>query len=238
MSSLDKDWKGRPHHRRIPRLGSVLLLLGLLILIGVITYVQISDRLHSRDTIDAGQVVLTADPVDLLATGGGSVAEVAVVEGDRVEAGQVLAVVDYFVAGSQVSTERLEVTAPAAGIVSKVLVVPGSVVMGGTRMATMYEPSKIYFKAPLTYDDASDVRAGATAKIDVPGLGKVDATATAVQPDFGNAADGENERLSQLILEPVDPSVVANAVPGLVVSAEIDKSSAPDDAPLLVTENG
>lgn len=231
LSAESKDWSDRPHHRPRPKFRSLLLLLGLLAVCALIAVTQIRHRLDNRDHLNVSQVVLTADPIIIEASSNGRVLEVPVAKGSKVEAGATLALVEY---QTPEGPEQVEVTAPAAGVITDVWAVPGVGLLSGSDLVGMYEPSKLYFKVPMTYDDASKVDLGSAAEFDVPGVGKVDAIVSGVQADFGEAGSVKEERLAQLVLNLKDPSKLVGAVPGVIVDGTVDKNAADPSQPKVL----
>jgi multidrug resistance efflux pump len=222
LSAESEKWGDRPHYRARPKFRSLLLLLALLALCALIAVTQIRRRLDNRDHLNVTQAVLTVDPIVIEAAGTGRVLEVPVAKGAKVAAGTLLALVEY---DSSTGPQQVEITAPADGVVTDVWAVSGVGLLGGTHLVSMYEPSKLYFKIPMTYGDVAKIDIGSTAKFDVPGLGDVDAIVSGVQPDFGEAGTEGEERLAQLTARPKDPAALLGAVPGAIVDGQVNKNS-------------
>jgi multidrug resistance efflux pump len=234
VSTTSPDWDGRPHHRRMPRLTSLLLVLGLLAICALVAVTQITRRLADRDIVQVRQAVLTADPVAFNALRSGTVTEMRVKEGDSVTAGQVLAVVLYDDPSGQAAPAPSELQAPADGIISLVEATTGESIVGGGDLLTMYQPSEMFFEVPMTYKDAAKLRVGMKATLDVPGIGDVEGDVIGVQSDFGDAGEEDVERLAKVVVRPDDASEVIDAAPGIVTDGEIDKGTAPDGAPSVI----
>lgn len=236
VSAESDNWKDRPHYKERPRLRSVLLLLGILALCALVAVTQIQRRWKDRDTLQVTQAVLTADPIILESAGNGRVIDVNVGKGDKVTAGQSIAVVEYDAKpGETEGAKRVEITAPADGVVTAVFVVPGVGVLGGTDLLDMYEPSKLYFEAPMSYSNISSIEVGAKATFDVPGLGDVDALAARVEADYGEAGDEGTERLGRVVYIPVDPAATVAAVPGVIVDGKAHKNADDPNAPKVLS---
>ena len=222
ISTQSAQWKGRPHHRRLPRVASALIVLAAALTIAGFSVVKIREHLHNMRVIDIHDAVLTADQRDIVSQGSGTVSKVSVANGELVTKGQVVAVVDYIV-GDQFSgkTKSVDMTAIVSGIVSDVAVVPGSVVFGGSPLVRIYETAKMFFEVSLPYEEAVKLHARSVATFDVPGIGTVEAVTIGIQPDFGAAGTGASQRLSRVLLRPTDPASIDTAVPGLIVTGTI-----------------
>lgn len=231
LSAESEKWSDRPHHRPRPKFRSLLVLLALLALCALIAVTQIRQRLDNRDHLNVSQVVLTADPIVIEAASNGRVIEVPVAKGSKVEAGATLALVEYQTADGP---EQVEVTAPVAGVITEVWAVPGVGLLSGSDLVGLYEPSKLYFKVPMSYEDASKVDMGSAAELDVPGIGKVDAIVAGVQADFGEAGSADEERLAQVILKMKDPAKLIGAVPGVIVDGTVNKNAADASQPKVL----
>ena len=177
VSTTSPEWEGRPHHRRLPRLTSLLIVLAVLALCVVLAVTQISRRLASRNDVRVTQTVLTADPINFEAAASGSVTEVKVTRGDKVAAGQTLLVVSYInPLGSDKPVVDTEFKAPVAGVISAVSVTTGEAVIGGASLVSMYDPAKMYFEVPMLYKAAEGIKKDMQAVLDVPGIGEVEGT--------------------------------------------------------------
>ncbi len=231
LSAESEQWAKRPHHRPRPRFRSLLLLLVLLAGCALIAVNQVRRRLDSRDHLNVSQVVLTADPIVIEAAANGRVLEVPVAKGAKVTAGQTIALVEY---DRPDGPEQVEVTAPVDGVITDLWAVPGVGLLGGTDLASMYEPSRLYFKVPMSYKDIAEIDMGSNATFDVPGLGDVEAIVSGVQADFGEAGDQKEERLARLVLRPADPAAVFGAVPGVIVDGTVDKDAADPSQPKVL----
>lgn len=235
VSTTSPEWEGRPHHRRLPRLTSLLIVLAVLALCVVLAVTQISRRLSSRNDVKVSQTVLTADPIQFEAAASGSVTEVKVTKGDKVAAGQTLIVLSYInPLGSEVPAVNAEFKAPVAGIISSVNVTTGEAVIGGAPLVSMYDPAKMYFEVPMLYKAAEDIKKDMSAVLDVPGIGEVEGTVVGIQSDFGEAGADNVERLAKVVVLPNNPSDVADAAPGIISDGKIKKSTAPADARSVV----
>jgi biotin carboxyl carrier protein len=235
VSTTSPDWDGRPHHRRLPRLTSLLLVLGLLAVIAIIAVTQITRRLNDRDIVQVRQAVLTADPIGFDAATAGRLIEVRVKEGDSVTVNQVIGVIEYADPPGDIDVPtNVEILAPADGVISDVNVSAGEFVRGGKDMMTMYQPGQMYFEVPMTYKDAAKLRVGMAAEFEVPGIGTIKGSVVGIQSDFGDAGAEDVERLAKVVVRPDDVGGVSNIAPGIVTDGEIDKSTAPADAPSAI----
>jgi biotin carboxyl carrier protein len=234
VSTTSPEWDGRPHHRRLPRLTSLLLVLGILAVCVLIAVTQIARRLADRDVLQVQQAVLTSDPVSFEASSVGQVVSVAVEEGTSVNKGAEIAVIRYASPVSDAAALEEKLFAPADGIISHVSVAAGENVIGGKELITMYQPGQMYFEVPMTYDDASELKVGDRATFDVPGIGDVKGTVAGIQSDFGEAGEEEVERLAHVVVRPNNPEDINDAAPGVVTDGEIDKGSAPAGAPRAI----
>lgn len=231
VSAQSDSWKDRQHHAP-RRVGGFLFVLAALTACVLLAITQINRRLTDNNKLLLDQVSVTATPVRLTSAASGRVSELNVAEGARVKAGDVLATIEVLPASS--SSGSLEITSPVDGIVQDITAPEGGTVASGSQFITLYDPSKLFFEAPLVFDKADDLRVGSTAKFDVPGLGDIEATVTGVRSDFNTSVDATGRRTAQIVLEPVDASALASVVPGLLADGYIRKGSAAADAPRAV----
>ena len=239
ISAESDKWASRPHIRQRPRFRSLLVLVGILGLCALIAVTQVRRRLDNRDRLSVSQVVLTADPIVLESAGNGHVVKVDVTKGAKVIKGQTLATVEYLEKPGQTGGgQQVEIFAPTDGIVTEVWAIEGLGIQGSTELVSMYEPSKLYFRAPMTYGDIAKIDLGSHATMKVPGMGNIDAVVTGVQADFGEAGAADTERLARLVLKPADPSKVLGAAPGVIVKGEVDKHSPNPKDPKVLFGNG
>jgi|GEM_PF-5609422 len=189
---------------------------------------QIGERVERRDRVGLANVVLTAEPVEVLSPSPGRVVQMGAAPQDEVATGDLL----MLIAARDPATGRprgVRVVAPVDGTASRLLVRAGSSVRGGDVVARLYRPDELFFRAEVRSDDLPDVEIGMTARLRVDGVGTVDARVVRLEPRL--EGDVGTEGTNTVILRPEQPAEVRDLLPGLRFQGWLDRDSAPPAAP-------
>ena len=210
------------------------------------TYV-VNQRLADSAFVTLDEAVLTADALPVGSTGAGVVTEVLVTGNSRVAAGQELARVrladDPAGTAKQPETETLR--APMPGTVSAIDVALGGVVGAGEPVVTLYDHTKLAFRAKASEEELEGLRLGMAARISGPGLdspvaGTLDHVEPRVGPDpLDDAPLTEEQKINHeqltVVLVPRTDNMdtVSALVPGLRFTADIDTDTAQGRTPAV-----
>ncbi|AGL18400.1 HlyD family secretion protein [Actinoplanes sp. N902-109] len=203
-------------------------------------YAVVGHRLTEETFVTLEDATLTADALQLGATGSGVVTDVLVTGQTRVAAGQQIGHVKL-AEGGAVQTLR----APAPGTVAEVDVPAGGVVGAAEPVITLYDHSKLSFHAKATEDELRELRLGMSAQITGPGLARpvpavVDHVAARVGPDpladapLTEEQQAAHEQLTVVLVPRTDAvDTVSALVPGLRFTAAIDTKTARGRTPAV-----
>jgi multidrug resistance efflux pump len=200
-----------------------LVLIAVLAAAGYGGYRLVDHRIAASSQVSLNDVVLAAEPMPVGSPDAAVVSSVAVSAGESVRAGATLAVIQL-TSPADGTEQTVELTAPTAARVVGVDAQPGSVVRAGESVVTLYDPQLLTFQTKLTIADVEDLAVGMTATISGPGLSDpVKATVQRVVPVMGETS--ADTATMTVVLVPVDPSSVAQLVPGVPLRGTLDTTS-------------
>lgn len=191
---------------------------------------QITVHLETRNRLALGTVTVQADPVDVVSTSPGTVADLLVRPQQEVAAGEVVAVVEAIrpAAGGTEQRVSTPLVAPFDAVVSQVPAKIGSALTPGAVVVRLYKPERLYFQAQIPLARLSEVSIDMTGELRVRSLDPIAVRLAGIEPAFLPNARGE--RVANLELEAA-PGEVERLVPGVELGGWLDTSTAPAGAP-------
>lgn len=224
--------------RLIAWIGVAFFLAGL----GWLIIPELDLRLQSLEIVNLEDGVLTAQPVQLAPIRAAIVSELYV-DASRLPDG-VLAEgtpIALLEGTSQDGTRQVlnEMVVPFDARFVSVDTLVGGVVMPGTPVATVYDPSKMYVIVTVRPELLDIMRRGMRARLisDVADV-EIEGEVISAVPLLGTDHEPTTANLVNIRIKP-DPEGIADLVPGIRFDAMIDLSSAPANAqPLVFTYAG
>ncbi len=190
--------------------------------------VQVQARLERRGHVELKDAVLSADPVDVISTSPGNVVETFVRPGQRVTAGEVVAVVDAVRPAPAGDEQRVRTTlvSPVDGAVSAVPAKGGAAVRSGDIVVRLYRPETLHLEVGVPLDRTTGLELGMTGRFAAPGVKPLSVVLVGMEPGVAPGPDGRPE--AHLQLQPVDATAVQPLLVGLPFDGWLRKGSAPD----------
>ncbi len=190
---------------------------------------------HTRTTAiaqyDIGQVTLSAQAIPVETRQSGQVSTVLVHAQQHVTAGQTIGTIITVKtsASGRETVKRVDVTAPADGIISADPVTVGAMVSPGNPFAQMYDPAALTLNAAVPVGDLSHLSTGMVATLKSDGLtAPVQARIQRVVPVVAAAsttgAPPTSYNRLQVVLVPEHVQDVAQLVPGVRFTGTVDTS--------------
>lgn len=203
---------------------------------------ELDFRLQSLETLQLGDGVLTAQPVQLAPVRAAIVNELYIDASDLPDgvlpAGSPIALLE----GTSLDGTRQivnEIVVPFDARFVSVDTLVGGVVLPGTPVATVYDPTKMYVIVTVRPELLDVMRRGMRVDLisDVADV-RIEGEVISAVPLLGTDHEPTTANLVNVRIKP-DPEGVADLVPGIRFDAHIDLSSAPANAqPLVFTYAG
>ncbi len=198
---------------------------------------EVNDRFANWDNLNLRDGVLTAQPVPLAPTGPATVTELYVDASDLPDGllpeGTAIARLEGL-SRDGLSSETHDMKVPFDARFVSVDTLVGGVVLPGTPVATVYDPSKMYVIATVQPEMLERIRRGMKVTLSSGVLDQdLDGEVISAVPLLGTDHEPTTADLVNIRIKP-DPVAVADLVPGIQFDAAIDLSSAPPDAQPLV----
>lgn len=174
------------------------------------------------------KVTLTAQAVPVEPLRDGIVTALAVGAGERVTAGEGLGsyVTTSTSAAGKVVHQTVTLRAPVAGVVVGDPAPLGSTVHAGQPFVSVYDPAQLTLVADVPIAKLSQFSVGMKATLHADGLSKpVSATIVRSVPRIGNDPTIAADQV-HLVLEPSDPKLTSQLLPGLLFSGTVDPGTA------------
>lgn len=224
--------------RLIAWVGVALFLAGL----GWLIIPELDVRLRSLETLQLSDGVLSAQPVQLAPVRAAIVSELYVdasrlPDGVLPEGSPIALLESTSLDGTRQVANEMTVPFDARFVSVDTLV--GGVVLPGTPVATIYDPTKMYVIVSVRPELLDVMRRGMTARLisEVAGV-EIEGEVISAVPLLGTDHEPTTANLVNVRIKP-DPEGVADLVPGIRFDALIDLSSAPPNAqPLVFTYAG
>jgi hypothetical protein len=185
-------------------------------------------RTAADSLLPLDKVTLTAQAVPVEPLRDGIVTTLAVSAGEQVTTGESLGsyVTTSTNAAGKTVHQTLTLRAPVAGVVVGDPAPIGSTVHAGQAFVSVYDPSQLTLVADVPLDQLSEFSVGMKATLHADGLSKpVSATIVRSVPRIGNdptIAPGQ----VHVVLEPSDPKLTSQLLPGLVFSGTVNPDTA------------
>ncbi len=232
----------RPGNPLTARLIAWVGVLAFLAGLGWLIIPELNFRLTSLETVELRDGVLTAQPVQLAPLTPAIVSELYV-DASRLPDGVLpegtpIALLE----GTSQDGTRLvtnEITVPFDARFVSVDTLVGGVVMPGTPVATLYDPSQMYVIVTVQPEFLDIMRRGMRAQLvsEVAGV-NIEGEVISAVPLLGTDHEPTTANLVNIRIKP-DPAAVADLVPGIRFDAIIDlASAAPGAQPLVFTYAG
>jgi multidrug resistance efflux pump len=227
-------------HRR-HRLRKTLLIMRTIVVVLILLAASVAggthivrQRLADRTMVDAGTAVLTAQPITVGSADAAVVTRVLTAERKSVTAGAVLATITPTADGRAPRVQELH--APAAGVITKINVMPGQIARAGEPIVTLYDPAKLAFQVDVPLETLRKLRLGMTAYVTGPGLsGRIATTLEQVEPKVDTGQPAATPDRLTVVLRP-DPAALATVrtlVPGLQFGVVVDTTTAVGRTPAV-----
>ena len=194
----------------------------------------VRQRLAEQNLVDAGTAVLTAQPITVGSADAAVVTRMLTTERRSVAAGAVLGTLTLTANGGGRRVQKL--TAPAAGIVTRINVAPGQIARAGEPIVTLYDPDKVVFAVDVPLEKLRKFRLGMTAYVTGPGLAsRITTKLGKVEPkvEAGQQAGAADELTVVLRPDPAARATVRTLVPGLQFAVVVDTTTATGSTPAV-----
>ena len=231
----------RPGNPMAARFISWLVVGAFLLGLGWLILPELDLRLRTLETVDLPNGVLTAQAVPLAPLGPSIVSELYVDASSLPDGvlpqGSPIALLESRALDGQ-GNDLQEIQVPFDARFVSVDTLVGGVVMPGTPVATIYDPSKMYVIVSVQPDTLNLLRRGMRAQL-VSDIGVViEGEVISAVPLLGTDHEPTTADLVNIRIKP-DPDTVSDLVPGIRFDALIELTSAPGGAqPLIFTYAG
>ncbi|MFC7530960.1 HlyD family efflux transporter periplasmic adaptor subunit [Actinoplanes sp. GCM10030250] len=238
--------KGRGWRKWRARFIVLLLLAG-----AVLVFIRISsDRAADANRVTLDEVILTAQAVPVEPTQAGRVISVDVAARQQVRAGQRMGTIEVagFDTDGDPKITKVNLTAPAPGIVIDVPASIGSTVAPNLPLLELYDPARMTFVAEVPAEDLPVVAPTMTAVLEaegmtrtvhatvervIPRVERVDPEVEPTQPT--STEDEDKPDTMQVTLVPASAAEARGLVPGMRFTGYINTVSGQPGSPRLVS---